>query len=373
MARKRKLSHTSLIDIEPSQATVNEHAEAPKTLTSNKNNNNSSSSSSNNNSSTISKRRYRIAQPHKIDPHDDIAAVSRALRRFKFDDPRDKFPLGSLPAELVRQIDDHLPTASSLSLAASCKDLRRLLRPTTSRADHASRQVFARYLERDAIARTAKRERFSTHDFSRACAACAELHNVACFSGTQLLCSPKTRKCRGHEAVLRLCEHIALSWDFLRNTKDYRGGQCVERDCGMVWSNPRRERVSLRCAGNIIYVNLRISSLRRGAMLCVQDIRVTLGQLCFRICPHTITNSDLFADLADLKENIEGLEREGERSSRCCMTEPGNCSYPDCHTRFFIEFSLTAFSIHIHLIIERAIGDSKSANNRQWLIQCGIA
>ncbi|KAK7533946.1 uncharacterized protein J3D65DRAFT_678941 [Phyllosticta citribraziliensis] len=350
MTRKRKHAQSSLVGIEPLAAD-----EATQTL-------------GVDDKDDIPKRRRLTAGTHKKAPNDDLAKATRALRRFHFDDPRDKLPLGEFPREIVRQIGDHLPVDSLLSLAATCKNLKRLLRPVTKHleVDRTSRQTFARFLERDAISRTAARERASVHDYMRACSACMKLHHVVDFSATQLLQSPKTRKCRGQEAVLRLCEHMTVSWEFLRKSEMDWSQICHDFGCML---RCKKERPGIMTSPSqthdiAVVARFTLSTFKRGATVYEKDIRASLGRLGFRICPHTVTNSNQFADL-------EGLEVNHKPEEYRILGAFEKCPDSSCSTRFRVDAHPRLFSTSIELVIERIVGALVYADDTDWLVQCG--
>ncbi|KAK8179298.1 hypothetical protein BC567DRAFT_262533 [Phyllosticta citribraziliensis] len=77
-----------------------------------------------------SAKRPRLSQSQ---PADD-AAKPHSDQPLSSNHRHDTFRLGELPPELVFRVNDYLPTASSLSLAATCKGLRQLLDSKTKQA-----------------------------------------------------------------------------------------------------------------------------------------------------------------------------------------------------------------------------------------------
>ncbi|KAK8171075.1 hypothetical protein BKA80DRAFT_305887 [Phyllosticta citrichinensis] len=107
------------------------------------------------------------------------------LEQFKIDDPRDRFHLGNLSPELVLNINRYLPHGSSLSLAATCKELWAII-PNVAPEDYIAQKEFTGYLNRDAFSRAYKSEIHNEDPTMRACAGCNKLHPKDHFSIIQL-------------------------------------------------------------------------------------------------------------------------------------------------------------------------------------------
>ncbi|KAK8199966.1 hypothetical protein IWZ00DRAFT_496316 [Phyllosticta capitalensis] len=130
-----------------------------------------------------------------------ITRMTRSFAKLKIDDPRDRFPLGALPPELVLEISDLLPGAAFLALAATCRDMRALI-PKVLHKDKVSWKTFAQCVDRDALARACESEVNDDDQIKKACSGCHSLHPVQLFSAVQLHLPPKVRKCRGREGAL---------------------------------------------------------------------------------------------------------------------------------------------------------------------------
>ncbi|KAK8179304.1 hypothetical protein BC567DRAFT_208323 [Phyllosticta citribraziliensis] len=116
---------------------------------------------------------------------EEIDEMVRRLEQFKIDDPRDRFHLGNLSPELVLNINRYLPHGSSLSLAATCKELRAII-PHVAPEDYITQKDFTGYLNRDAFSRAYKSELHNEDPETRACAGCHKLHTKDHFSIIQL-------------------------------------------------------------------------------------------------------------------------------------------------------------------------------------------
>ncbi|KAK8171069.1 hypothetical protein BKA80DRAFT_305884 [Phyllosticta citrichinensis] len=120
-----------------------------------------------------SAKRPRLAQSQ---PADD-AAQPQSDQQLSSNHRHDTFRLGELPLELVFRVNDYLPIASSLSLAATCKGLGQLLDCKTGQALRELREFckslaypqnrkawltprieFAEFLQRDAVSRAIRLE-----------------------------------------------------------------------------------------------------------------------------------------------------------------------------------------------------------------------
>ncbi|KAK7550458.1 hypothetical protein JOL62DRAFT_255761 [Phyllosticta paracitricarpa] len=296
--------------------------------------------------------------------------------------------LGDFPAEILISINDHLPIESSLSLAATCKDLRQLLLPRIEQAarkgldrtkirlhlilktsDIPYCRPFLDYLKRDSFARAIEFERRNEGGPLRACSVCAKLHDACAFSATQLVQPPETRECGAVQGeVFRLCKHQGMAWNFPRNTREY--GQyltCTICGDGMFsyWNRRRHEGYISRTHGAVtIRVRWTLLMLEEGETITGKDVSNRLGQLCRKVCPHTVTQSDHFV-------NINNFKFENKIPSTDYITLFGcveRCTYPGCKTEFY----LNRVAHEIELVVERDVGLMEDATDPAWLVQCGL-
>ncbi|KAK8169516.1 hypothetical protein IWX90DRAFT_413942 [Phyllosticta citrichinensis] len=325
-----------------------------------------------------SAKRPRLAQSQ---PADD-AAQPQSDQQLSSNHRHDTFRLGELPLELVFRVNDYLPIASSLSLAATCKGLGQLLDCKTGQALRELREFckslaypqnrkawltprieFAEFLQRDAVSRAIRLEQSRENQTLRACSICARLHPRSAFSPAQLFTPPEARKCRGgEEKVFRLCQHTGLDWDFPSKLapKGHRYVFC--QSCGdgafSNWS-----RLATR-AGRWIRIDTYRNILKweEGKIIFGNDIRNQLGQMRQYVCPHTVTSSDQFAGIEDIKF-VPGSTR---------LTLSGfseHCVYPGCQTSLHLFFRANRA---VDLFVERSVGCMEDATDPEWLIQCGL-
>ncbi|KAK8247038.1 hypothetical protein HDK90DRAFT_539501 [Phyllosticta capitalensis] len=324
----------------------------------------------------------------------NITELTTSLKRLSFDDERDCFALGDLPSELVWEIGKQLPMESRLALAATCKDFQSLLHTKIKDADVISRATFLQSLDRDNLTRAVEWEKSGEADSIRACAGCHHLHWIAAFSSAQLFQQPRQRKCRGREGRFRVCEHITLSWDEImqmplsKDPLDTEDGDEMDSDifscqeCSTrggegfygishSWLDPSR-------CGLWLHKTYKVTTCQRiltiGELQSINGkvVREKLGDLRWRICPHTVTSSEHFAGLEEIEFyhlvtvlDIDELEDLQSALGKFC----GNCSDPRCETIFY----LGANGSGIYLWTRRDLGYLNNVNDDVWLVQCGQA
>ncbi|KAK7533947.1 uncharacterized protein J3D65DRAFT_604987 [Phyllosticta citribraziliensis] len=335
-----------------------------------------------------SAKRPRLSQSQ---PADD-AAKPHSDQPLSSNHRHDTFRLGELPPELVFRVNDYLPTASSLSLAATCKGLRQLLDSKTkqalrefevfrkslkSRQDRKAlltpRNEFLGFLRRDALSRAASFERGRENEALRVCSFCARLHSRSAFCAGQLMQPPETRKCRGvEEGAFRMCQHVGFEWNSLRTTPSFTRFDCQKCD-RRTYSFHERANVPLWNQEPYVHFQLRtyrrILSYEPGTEVYGKDIRSRLGELCLNLCPHTVTSSKHFACI----QNMEFVR--DVREATCVGQEL--CIYPGCKTTFYLSWH-TPWTIvgsrrgTISIVTERNLGRLEDATDPDWLIQCGL-
>ncbi|KAK8247037.1 hypothetical protein HDK90DRAFT_506742 [Phyllosticta capitalensis] len=308
-------------------------------------------------------------QPGSVElASDEIGELAEALKLFTFQDPSQSSPLGDLPPELVLMINDHLSVVSCLSLAATCKDMQQLLRPSTERADFTSREMFLVHLETDMLSRAVEHERSGEFEDMRACTGCKKLHHRSSFSAVQLFQQPRKRLCRGSEAAFQLCKHTTMSWDSLKEPQFSRFYGC-ER-CKYNLCNHRIRGRMLMCFvrrgvnGDSVVTSQPIVSIYEGENVLGKAVRRRLGKMRLTVCLHMVTDQTHFPGLNDMQFN--GSEYDADESHRI----KEHCNHIGCETEFFVKTEYD--SGYVELVVERRIGLPDDPNNPLWLTQCGM-
>ncbi|KAK8199962.1 hypothetical protein IWZ00DRAFT_30049 [Phyllosticta capitalensis] len=316
--------------------------------------------------------------PHKLEE------TTKAHKYLSDEDPCNHFPFGDLPAELVLRINDFLPNVARLSLAAACKNFRKLIPPPAGlvdawpkdprealarllqkekkqRADIASRREFVKYVKRDAFNRAVRFERSGVNDTLKACCRCFKTHPTKAFSNAQLALPPERRQCLGQEVALQLCKHKSLKMDFPEHEDKLI--QCGESDCQSYSSWCRRSLFNASDRGAVsIHSSRPVLQLENGKFYLGNDIRTQLAQKRPEICPHTVLSPHHFAGI----ENLEiTSEVRMHRTSLWQHTE--RCTNPNCKT----EFRLLLTS-RICVYVERIVGTLEDATDPAWTSQCGL-
>ncbi|KAK8179303.1 hypothetical protein BC567DRAFT_262535 [Phyllosticta citribraziliensis] len=327
---------------------------------------------------------------------DQITEVTKRLQKLHLRNDGKKFRLGDLPAELFYRVGKNMPTESTLSLSATCRDFQGILFPITKKADEASRSKFRHLQDRDKLAVCIEHERTSgLDDPLRACGACSRLHHIRYFTSTQLLNPPKLRKCRGRARIFKPCEHTTYTWDAVARippsdnlqgdddgvTNDrFHCQKCSDEGSEGKLFRFRRTRQKDPCppnTGSAIDESKTVQITKYRLLAKIYPGWVTegklvadrLGQWQRQVCPHTVTTKDTFPNLSSLKfkfaDEKGGKEISDELQAILPKKTTSYCTQPGCNAKLFIDVTEGIISLGI----TRDLGVMEAPDEPEWLIQ----
>ncbi|KAK7607842.1 hypothetical protein JOL62DRAFT_255602 [Phyllosticta paracitricarpa] len=342
------------------------------------------------------KARATLVKPKLLSTDKQLSETIESLRRLRIRDKDGESLLGSLPREIVYKIAEHLPLDSSLSLSATCRDLRCLLQPLVKETSKLGRQQLLGFLDRDQLTRSIAYEIISDHDDThRACGACSTLHTTDLFDGGQLFQPPRLRACRGRRGKFRPCEHTAYSWDVMAQMpfdEDLDCGKEGTRDWAEVlhcqrcadegsdgtfskswtWHQTNKNRLIARAIRDHKTFQFtkyrRIMEIPEGWTIRGEAIVRELGRLRWKVCPHTVTTSKQFSAIKPIKFKFIKGDKDDLKIQDVVWRSYEYCSHSGCKTELFIDVSCN----DIRLGISRDLGAMEGPNEADWLVHSSV-